>query len=68
MFQQQQTLIQDLPKIQNLYEKYQLDSNKFQELTKNSQNFKVRIPLIGAFSAGKSSLINPLLARKLFAV
>ena len=54
MFQQQQTLIQDLPKIQNLYEKYQLDSNKFQELTKNSQNFKVRIPLIGAFSAGKS--------------
>ena len=58
MFQQQQTLIQDLPKIQNLYEKYQLDSNKFQELTKNSQNFKVRIPLIGVFSAGKSSLIN----------
>lgn len=68
MFQQQQTLIQDLPKIQNLYEKYQLDSNKFQELTKNSQNFKVRIPLIGAFSAGKSSLINALLAQKLLAV
>lgn len=68
MFQQQKTLIQDLPKIQNLYEKYQLDSNKFQELTKNSQNFKVRIPLIGAFSAGKSSLINALLAQKLLAV
>lgn len=68
MFQQQQTLIQDLPKIQNLYEKYQLDSNKFQELTKNSQNSKVRIPLIGAFSAGKSSLINALLAQKLLAV
>lgn len=68
MFQQQQTLIQDLPKIQNLYEKYQLDSNKFQELTKNSQNFKVRIPLIGAFSAGKSSLINALLAQRLLAV
>ncbi|WP_151778538.1 dynamin family protein [Acinetobacter brisouii] len=68
MFQQQQTLIQDLPKIQNLYEKYQLDSNKFQELTKNSQNFKVHIPLIGAFSAGKSSLINALLAQKLLAV
>lgn len=68
MFQQQQTLIQDLPKIQNLYEKYQLDSKKFQELTKNSQNFKVRIPLIGAFSAGKSSLINALLAQKLLAV
>ena len=68
MFQQQQTLIQDLPKIQNLYEKYQLDSNKFQELTKNSQNFKVRSPLIGAFSAGKSSLINALLAQKLLAV
>lgn len=68
MFQQQQTLIHDLPKIQNLYEKYQLDSNKFQELTKNSQNFKVRIPLIGAFSAGKSSLINALLAQRLLAV
>lgn len=68
MFQQQQTLIQDLPKIQNLYEKYQLDINKFQELTKNSQNFKVRIPLIGAFSAGKSSLINALLAQRLLAV
>lgn len=68
MFQQQQTLIQDLPTIQNLYEKYQLDSNKFQELITNSQNFKVRIPLIGAFSAGKSSLINALLAQRLLAV
>ena len=68
MFQQQQTLIQDLPKIQNLYEKYQLDSNKFQELTKNSQNFKVRIPLIGAFSAGKSSFLNGILGRKVLSV
>lgn len=40
MFQQQQTLIQDLPKIQNLYEKYQLDSNKFQELTKIVRTLK----------------------------
>ncbi len=68
MFKQQQTLIQDLPKIQNLYEKYQIDNRKFQELTKNSHDFKVRIPLIGAFSAGKSSLINALLAQKLLAV
>lgn len=68
MFKQQQTLIQDLPKIQNLYEKYQIDNSNFQELTENSQDFKVRIPLIGAFSAGKSSLINALLAQKLLAV
>lgn len=68
MFKQQQILIQDLPNIHNLYEKYQLDTSKFDELTKNSQDFKVRIPLIGAFSAGKSSLINALLAQKLLAV
>lgn len=68
MFKQQQTLIQDLPKIQSLYEKYQIDNSNFQELTENSQDFKVRIPLIGAFSAGKSSLINALLAQKLLAV
>lgn len=68
MFKHQQILIQNLPEIQNLYEQYQLDSSKFQELTQKSKNFKVRIPLIGAFSAGKSSLINALLAQKLLAV
>ena len=57
-----------MPTIHNLYKKYQLDTSKFSELIHNSQEFKVRIPFIGSFSAGKSSLINALLAQKLLAV
>lgn len=68
MFEQQQVIIQHLPTIHNLYKKYQLDTSKFSELIHNSQEFKVRIPFIGSFSAGKSSLINALLAQKLLAV
>ena len=53
--------------IQSLVEQYS-QSDVFLKLKKQHQNFKVRFPLVGAFSAGKSTLINAFYGEKLLAV
>ncbi|MCC4263333.1 dynamin family protein [Oceanimonas baumannii] len=64
----QETLLQQAPDIEALLSHYQLDTTAFVEKTKEAEHFTVRVPLVGAFSSGKTSLINALLGNKYFAV
>lgn len=64
---EQNFLINNLCKITNIWVSHQLDSRKLEAFTSELQNFSVRLPLVGSFSAGKSSLINFLLQDRLLA-
>lgn len=44
------------------------DQESLNQIIKAHDNFKVRLPLVGAFSAGKSTLLNAFLGEKLLAV
>ncbi len=68
MFQVQQELQNNILKVENLHQKYELSTQQLEKLKPQIDNFKVRIPLIGAFSAGKSSLLNALIEKKLLCV
>lgn len=68
MFQVQQELQNNILKVENLHQKYELSTQQLEQLKPQIDNFKVRIPLIGAFSAGKSSLLNALIEKKLLCV
>lgn len=62
-----QQLEQLLPSIQKLSEEYGFEKQSEQAIKKHQQ-FKLRLPLVGAFSSGKSTLINTLLGEKLLSV
>ncbi|TWI73051.1 dynamin family protein [Desulfobotulus alkaliphilus] len=68
MFTQQEWILSKLPEIKNIFEKHGRPAEKLDELKKEVENFKVRLPLIGPFSAGKSTLINTLLDQDLLAI
>jgi GTP-binding protein EngB required for normal cell division len=68
MFKTQQNIQTHIPELQILLQKYDLSVEPLNQLKSNVENFKVRVPLIGAFSAGKSSLINALIQKKLLCV
>lgn len=51
----------------DLFTKYELSSLSISELNRYAEQFKVRVPFVGPFSAGKSSLLNALLETKQFA-
>lgn len=68
MFQIQQNIQKNIPEIEILSQKYGLSVEQLNKLKPHIDNFKARIPLIGAFSAGKSSLINALIEKKLLCV
>lgn len=44
------------------------DQESLNQIIKAHDNFKVRLPFVGAFSAGKSTLLNTFLGEKLLAV
>lgn len=67
MFAKQQILMNHISSIKEWVNKYQL-SNDLTELEKHIHHFQVRLPLVGAFSAGKSSLINALIGEKLLSL
>lgn len=68
MFKTQQNIQTHIPELETLFQKYDLSVEPLIQLKSNVENFKVRVPLIGAFSAGKSSLINALIQKKLLCV
>ncbi|WP_180022250.1 dynamin family protein [Acinetobacter sp. YH16044] len=68
MFKTQQNIQAHIPELETLFQKYDLSVEPLIQLKSNVENFKVRVPLIGAFSAGKSSLINTLIQKKLLCV
>lgn len=59
---------QNLPELLELYERYDRSTETLKKLADEAENFTVRLPLVGAFSCGKTSLINALIGEKLFAV
>ena len=59
MYQCQKIIIENKTNINQWVEKYIPGSRPIN--WKNIENFKIRVPLIGAFSAGKSSLLTRLL-------
>lgn len=63
----QQRIQQQLPELRALHERYGLDLSVLERLEPLIQRFEIRIPLIGAFSSGKSSLLNALLEENLLA-
>lgn len=65
---QWQELQKYLPQLQGLYERYERSSSEITRLAEEAQCFTVRVPLVGAFSCGKTSVINALIGEKLFAV
>ena len=68
MFQIQQDIQTNIPEIEILFQKYGLSVEQLNKLKPHVDNFKVRVPFIGAFSAGKSSLVNALVEKKLLCV
>ena len=65
MFPLQQLLNDNLSQIQQWQQTYQLNTQTMTNLIPQIRHFQLRIPLIGAFSAGKSSLLNGLIGDKL---
>lgn len=69
MFQQQEYIIKQQSAINTWLNQYAPEKKvEFAKLISRSQDFQVRVPLVGAFSSGKSSLLNTMLGEKLLAV
>lgn len=63
----QTTLQRQLQAVCDLFARNGLDQNHIDELSPLIEHFEIRVPLIGAFSCGKSSLLNALLSESLLA-
>jgi GTPase SAR1 family protein/cytochrome c556 len=65
----QQTYLQSvLPELITLFQRYEWRTEPLERLQPDIEAFTIRVPLVGAFSCGKTSLLNALLGEKLFAV
>lgn len=60
-------LQRQLQAVRDVYARHGIDQNGIDELSPLIEHFEIRIPLIGAFSCGKSSLLNALLGESLLA-
>lgn len=63
----QTTLQQQLSSVRDIYARHGFDLGHVNELAPLIEHFEIRLPLIGAFSCGKSSLLNALLDERLLA-
>lgn len=68
MFRLQQKIHETLPQVESLLARYQQPLVALQAIREETVSFKMRVPLVGAFSAGKSTLLNTLLGEKLLSV
>lgn len=63
-----QTLLQQqFPEAREIHARHGFDQGRIDELAALVDHFEIRVPLIGAFSCGKSSLLNALLGENLLA-
>lgn len=67
MFEKQKQVIEFLPEVKSIASAYGVNSEWIDPLIQHSIDFKVRFPLVGAFSSGKSSLLNALIGESIFA-
>ncbi|MCW2313546.1 dynamin family protein [Rhodoferax antarcticus] len=65
LISRQTTLQQQLQAARDIYARHGLSQNRIDEIAPLIAHFEIRIPLIGAFSCGKSSLLNALLGESL---
>lgn len=63
----QTTLQRQLPTVRDIHARHGLNASRIDELSPLIEHFEIRIPLIGAFSCGKSSVLNALLGESLLA-
>lgn len=66
-FQKQQLLTDNWQKIIEISQRYQVEQG-FTPYQEQIENFVMRVPLVGLFSAGKSTLINKLINDNLLSV
>ena len=64
-FAQQKILQQQLPGVRTLFQTRKLNFDRVEELAPLIDHFEIRLPFIGGFSSGKSSLLNALLEEPL---
>ncbi len=67
-FPLQQWLGTTLPEVAALAERHGLSGGDWKRRLAEVQEFRLRIPILGDFSAGKTSLINALLGEPLFSM
>ena len=65
---QQRYLQAVFPEIEQFFDRYQRPNDSLRNLRQEIDAFTVRVPLVGAFSSGKTTLVNALLGKKIFAV
>jgi GTP-binding protein EngB required for normal cell division len=56
-----ESIRQAVEEVKHLEEKYELPTETIQQLAAETADFKLYVPLVGRFSAGKSALINNIL-------
>lgn len=61
------TLQRQIQTVRDIHARHGIEQNRIDELVPLIEHFEIRIPLIGAFSCGKSSLLNALLGERLLA-
>lgn len=64
----QREFLSRLPSIIAIAQRHGFDAAGWQEAQNTASNFCLKVPFIGAFSAGKTSLVNALLGEKIFSV
>lgn len=64
-FPQQIRLRNQISTVDGIFERHQLDASKINALKPLIDHFEIRLPFIGGFSSGKSSLINALIKEPL---
>lgn len=67
MFRQQAVILEALPALKVLFNSYERPTDELAWIEAAARDFVVRVPLVGAFSSGKSSLLNAFVEQPLFA-
>lgn len=67
MFRQQTVILETLPTLKALFGRYERPVGELASIENDTRDFVVRVPLVGAFSSGKSSLLNAFMEEPLFA-